>query len=373
MDAVLTYSTPKLVCFEDRRIALLRLGLVAGILAYVGVYQFAMQGAWAESRPIAGSSRLTLRQPTVNSCDPAAAGCSNTFRNKSSLPYCAEFAPRGIGATAACAGSIFPCEFFAAPLPVGADLNGAALAVTKLRSVSQINVCAASADNCPHIFVAQEGALGDGSVYVADMESFTVALDHTAWTTASQLGGSTTDEGYVTVAARQKHGKVYVPKNDVLCASLEGHKTLETSEPHLAAPCFILPNTTSSNMDFFRLDVLLLAAAAESTLRCPLDKINYDGKVPLALSLSRIHRHSIHVHSPRKPVHSCTREREHMHTCIRTCKHAKKHADSHIFETPTLVLFWKVESNELVFEELVYQIISTNKTRTLAQVQSILC
>jgi hypothetical protein len=269
-EGFLAYTTPKLARFEDRRIGILRACLVAVILAYVGIYQFWFKGEWAESNPVAGSSRLTIQQPTAGGCDPSTAGCLNAFRNKSELPYCAQ-----ASVSVDYPGSVLGCKFFAAPLPVGSELNGATLAVTRLQSAEQDNICAADADNCPKIFVNDE----DGSMnssFVADIESFTVALDHTAWVTRASFGAE--DNSYASVSSRQKRGKLFVPKNDYLCALLHGHSGLDTSQPKLSAPCFVEPNTTGKNVDFFRVDVLLLASSSTSTSLCPLDDVNFENR-----------------------------------------------------------------------------------------------
>ena len=103
-------------------------------------------------RPRDGDCAHLIQQPTVDACDPAHAGCLNAFRNKSSLPYGAEFAASSADANRT-PGSILPCAFFAAPLPVGAELNGATVAVTRIQSRAKTNVCGPRADNCPQIFL----------------------------------------------------------------------------------------------------------------------------------------------------------------------------------------------------------------------------
>ena len=313
---LLEYATPKLARFEDARVGVLRAALAAVILAYVAVYQFAFHGSWAQGVPVTGTARVTIQQPTVGACDPALAGCLNAFRNKSSLPYCAEFAPAPADVNRT-PGSILPCAFFAAPLPVGAELNGATVAVTRIKSGicahvyayqhacarahsfshsrtrarararththtytgAQTNVCDPRADNCAQIFVPSEASDapgGDEPTYVADMESFTIGMDHTAWAAGDQQGAS--EPGDVAIASRQKQGKLFVPKNDELCRSMGGQVALERDEPRLSAPCYVKPNTTRSNIDLFRLDVLLLAAARQPTLQSQLDLVNFDGK-----------------------------------------------------------------------------------------------
>lgn len=219
LEALLTYTTPKLARFEDVRIGNLRTVLVLMILTYVGVYQFAWQGAWAESRPIAGSSCLTIQQPAVDSCDLATTECINAFHNKTQIFYCAEFQPSKSSQRTCPSSSVLPCEFYAAPLPVGSELNGATLAITRIKSTARTNQCHPDFDSCPNIFGPRTPQPAEeNSAYVADMESFTVALDHTAWTTT--IKPRSIEE---TVAARQQHGKLYVPKNDHLCRALGGH------------------------------------------------------------------------------------------------------------------------------------------------------
>ena len=259
MTALLSYTTAKLARFEDRRIGILRLLLVVSILAYVCIFQFAWKGEWAESDVVAGTSRLTIQQPTVGACDPAGQECLNAFRNKSELPYCSQS----------------PCQFFAAPLPVGSEMNGATLAITRLQSIEQTNVCDHAEDNCPQIFVPTGKPESAENTYVADIESFTVGFDHTAWTTRTAIGE---ESSFDSVASRQKRGKLYVPKNDYLCTALQGHSGLDSAEPKLSAPCFLEPNTTRSNIDYFRLEVLLLAATSDSTAVCPLDQANFNNR-----------------------------------------------------------------------------------------------
>ena len=85
-----SYSTIKFVRIADVRLAVLRLFLLLAIVGYVVVIEMIKLGGYLESNRVEGVVEFSLREPTVDNCDPSAVECMNNFQPLNELEYCAQ-------------------------------------------------------------------------------------------------------------------------------------------------------------------------------------------------------------------------------------------------------------------------------------------
>jgi len=213
-------------------------------------------GGYLQSETIVGVIRFSLQQPTVDNCDPSKAQCFNAFSPLNTLPYCEQY-ERKIS-NASYKGKSYPCEIYEA---TNAQIvsEKSITVVTRGTITNQTLVCGVDDQTCGRTY--NDTSL-EHKFYTAQSEAFTVLFDHAV--TASKICSRHTPESYACSAqASQYQGRLY-SVNDELCA--QEHKQansfahyrgkIETEQ----APCYVQPNRTSQDQDFFSLEVLLMAA-----------------------------------------------------------------------------------------------------------------
>lgn len=258
IDDVFAYPTTKFVRIRDARLGLFKIALALSIVVYVGVYELWYEGLYLEESGVTGAVRFSLQQPTVNGCDPTDPQCANTFRSTSSLPYCNQS-----GVEQYYKGNKFPCEYYE---NIGAQVvtSGGLLVVTRQTTYEQTLVCTASLDDnntfCPHVYDIDSSS----TTYVADAERYTVLIDH------SVIAASLNKR--VARPSAHLRGRLYVKSSHSLCEEYQGYSDVFGSKRTRKAPCYVTPNETSRNLDFFSLDVLMRATGVT------LDDENYDGQ-----------------------------------------------------------------------------------------------
>lgn len=188
------------------------------------------------SSPVTGGVRFSLLQPTKNGCDPTDAGCENAFVPVTSLAYCSQSAEQY-------KGNKWPCEYYENN-GAGVVMSNGLLVVTRQTTSEEMLVCtAANGTTCPHVF----NATSRNTTYVADIEAYTVLVDHSV--TAAALLKS------VTKPSSTLRGRLNVKQSHSLCKEYHGYVDLVGTKRTRKAPCYIKPNETSRNLDFFSLDV----------------------------------------------------------------------------------------------------------------------
>jgi len=251
----ISYETVKYVSIQDSRLGLLRYLLLLAIVVYVGVFEMWAFGGWLTASPVVGVVRFSLQQPTVNGCDPAEdESCRNDFQSLDQLPYCTQ------STNSSYQGSVYSCEIYEA---INAQMvtEKSMVVLTRASTAQQTLVCGPLNMTCPRTY---ETAGGDNhKFYIAQSEAFTVLLDHAV--TASKICREHSGRSYACSAeSSQYNGRLY-SNNPELCheqsqrynASFAHYRGTQQT-PH--APCYIQPNRTVLQQDFFSLDVLLRAA-----------------------------------------------------------------------------------------------------------------
>lgn len=252
----LSYETVKYVSIRDARLAVLRFLLLTAIAVYVGVFELWAYGGWLAANSVTGTVRFSLLQPTVNGCDPTKNGsyCENDFTPLNRLAYCEQSS--SIQYTYP--GNIYPCEIYES-VNAAIVTETSLVVITRATTTEQALVCGQSNNTCPRTY---DNVVEGSKFYTGNSEAFTVLIDHTvsASRICSHASSSKNGEIYVCSAASlQFTGRLY-SNNDKLCAEHTAYTHVRGNVLANKSPCYIAPNTTSNQHDFFSLDVLARAA-----------------------------------------------------------------------------------------------------------------
>ncbi len=193
-----------------------------------------------------GTVRFSLQQPTM-SCDPLTnATCQNAFRPMSAIPYCSQ--------SSAPLPSAQPCAYWDG-VQASSVQQASMLITTRVTELQQSLACApqSNASNCAQLWVSTAPQV---TQYVANIEDFTVLMDHSAQAPSLDLIAS----------SRSVSGWLHVPNNNALCAQLPAVDVVDRTTRVTSAPCLVVPNNTipPTGLDVFALSSLL--AAADVTL-----------------------------------------------------------------------------------------------------------
>lgn len=270
MNSCCAYETAKYVHIRDARLGVLRLFFVVSIVAYVAIIEMWALGGWLESSPVVGVIRFSLQQPTVQDCNPSDRGCSNAFAPLSSLPYCSQSNRPGAN-TASYQGNVYTCEVYEATNAQIVSEKSLAV-ITRASITNQTLVCHSSDDTCSRTY---DDMSAEYKFYTAQSEAFTVLFDHAVTASKICTSHSRGKSGYACSAEASRYTGRLHSDSSALCkqermrnnsfANFRGGGLVND------APCYVQPNRTSSNQDFFSLDVLLKAAAVD------LDSCNTKG------------------------------------------------------------------------------------------------
>lgn len=265
-DLLFSYPTLKYVRILDARLGFFKHLLTLSILIYIGVWQLWGECRYLEEGGVTGAVRMTLQQPTKGGCNPTLINCKNDFQSIETLSYCKQ-------SNITYEGNKWSCQFYE---NVGAQvvMSNTILAGSRITQYQQTLVCnSTTSDTCPFIYNLTEGQKSKKTWYVADAERFTVLVDHSVMSDSAKseiLGYSSLQAGSASMK-----GRLFVEKNNALCKEFR-HSATTDYRGELGktnkAPCYIAPNVTSKNLDYFTIDVLMRAADKN------LDAVNYDGQ-----------------------------------------------------------------------------------------------
>lgn len=168
-DAILAYSTVKIVQIQDRRLGLLHYFFMLVILGYIVGFTVLWQMRYLKTEAPVGSIRTSLMSPQTKGLTPPAA---------ESIAYCLQNSTSTNG---------FPnheCLYWDEDLVVYPTLeHGAMFVTTRITNTSQDlkDGCSLTNNTCKYVPVSPPN-----DIYVADIEDFTLLIDHAMYT--SQLG-----------------------------------------------------------------------------------------------------------------------------------------------------------------------------------------
>ncbi|EGC40099.1 hypothetical protein DICPUDRAFT_74417 [Dictyostelium purpureum] len=171
-DTILSYNTVKIVRIRDRRLGLLHLLFMVFIVSYVVVYQAIYKKGYLLSEVPVCSIRTTLMAPKeIDTERPYCKSNNNTY-----------------------AYSKLECEYWDDPLvlfPPGDDVSFTASTRVKITNQTT-DGCSFKDPRCKYKDVSEE------SIYVADIEKYTVMIDHTMFSPQSQIQYNARDlSGYI--------------------------------------------------------------------------------------------------------------------------------------------------------------------------------
>jgi ATP P2X receptor len=267
-----TYDTVKYVHIKDARLGVLRVFFLFGIVAYVVVFEMMAQGGWLESSPVVGVVRLSLQHPTIDNCDPSTNGCANSFSALNTLPYCTQYNDTA-RTNRSYSGATYPCEIYEA---INAQIvsERSIVVITRGSVKNQTLLCTSNDMTCPNTY---HDTSSEHKFFTAQSEAFTILLDHAV--TASKICTNQNNRASQACSSEASNyqGRL-LSKSNRLCA-LEHTKgnaftSYQSKKETGNVPCYIQPNRTSTNQDFFSLNILLEAAGMD------LDDCNPNTGIP---------------------------------------------------------------------------------------------
>lgn len=89
-DEVFAYPTPKIVVMKDATLGLMRICFMVFIVVYIFIFSILFRGTHLKMTDIEGVFRITVRHPTKAMCDPFNIGCEANYTPLVQLPYCTE-------------------------------------------------------------------------------------------------------------------------------------------------------------------------------------------------------------------------------------------------------------------------------------------
>lgn len=190
IDSLFAYYTPKIVAIQDRSLGLLRIFAMLIIFLYIFVYNIWYQGFHFDLSEVEGITRQEWQEPTRMWCNPRHLDCKANYSKIVDLPYCKQYS--GLNATHVRR----PCKYFdARELPI--TLSSGTLIPTYIQKFKQVKDCADGDQLCERKFhfvdaygVPQNGqglAEPYSKNFVADVEDYTLTLDHSFRTTDGKV------------------------------------------------------------------------------------------------------------------------------------------------------------------------------------------
>jgi len=245
VDYLFSYPTVKIVKIQDARLGVIRYSLTFFIMLYIGVIQLWKDGGYLMTEKVSGVARFSLQQPTIDDCNPTDDDCLNDFTPLEELPYCSQ------ATDLVYYGPKYDCQYYE---NVGLQtLYDSSILITTRVTVRQEDlVCTSDLDTtCPRVFNVSKNTT-EQTYYAADVEKFTVLFDTSVFATTLNVYGESS----------QMEGRLYVESNHALCAKEPSATYYFDSSLTNEAPCYIMPNKTSANLDYFSLDYMMGAAGS---------------------------------------------------------------------------------------------------------------
>eukprot|EP00747_Dinoflagellata_sp_TGD_P162784 gnl/TRDRNA2_/TRDRNA2_180764_c0_seq1.p1 gnl/TRDRNA2_/TRDRNA2_180764_c0~~gnl/TRDRNA2_/TRDRNA2_180764_c0_seq1.p1 ORF type:complete len:462 (+),score=65.72 gnl/TRDRNA2_/TRDRNA2_180764_c0_seq1:92-1477(+) len=198
----LSYATPRFALIFDTRLALLRWSFLLSIICYILVYDILYRGRHLQLSDGDGIFRLQLQQPTMGGCNPLDADCQHNFTSLSELHYCNESQLES-------SKTKHPCRYIDA-LGLKREKDGGMLIPTHVITYNQRQHCDPSASSkweCAGTLwnsvdtngnVLPDGKEKESDVFVADIDRFTLLLEHSVkWVGVARPAMASTEmDGY---------------------------------------------------------------------------------------------------------------------------------------------------------------------------------
>lgn len=257
------------------------------ILVYVGVYNIFWKAGYLKFEAPVGHIRFQLQQPTKPNpktgrpCDPTDNLCDDNFSPLNELIYCDQNPESKKRQHKA-----YNCTYWDANQDVFMQ-QSSVLMTTRVAEYNQTRAChpaITGKNTCKKLWINDGPHVNGETFFIADMERYTLLLDHT-------VIGPTTN---VSASGRDCQGWLKVTRDALdwedLCSRSDAEPLNSTSVHKIyggvPAQCYLKPNTTydshtgnATMLDVFDLDVLLAVAGINLEGTSPTNgrSIRYNG------------------------------------------------------------------------------------------------
>lgn len=270
---LLAYETPKLVSVRDATVGGIYYLLLLTVFIYLILYQVFFNLGYLEFRKPDQTVRLSLKQPTVNECDPLQdTGCQDQYVSTDSLGYCCQtncstdnqdsentcscpWAPNG--------SHTYKCEYLDGARASSVQGNTVLVQTRFTRYEEERKNC--NATHCDKRW----GTVGKPKTRnVAGIENFTLTIDHSVL--LQDFGIMKTNQdmtGYLHIEGTGS-------EQQALCKErLEAVTHPLDGDPTDKAPCYIQPRSKPGiKMDIFYVATILRAMGIGLDHTSELDK-----------------------------------------------------------------------------------------------------
>lgn len=236
LDDVFAFEGPHIVRIRDKRLGLLHYFLMVVIFLYIVIYQVIFQNSYLLFATPVPSVRLSLQQPTIGNCSPNSQGCLDDLPNVSAQSYCNQ--PEG--------GCVF-LDGVAASSVSGNQI----FVSTFIKEYDQTANSSCTYERCSKIWNSKLAS----SSYVANIEAYTIAFDHSLAVPELSISKTTRDmDGALYIDTTTDGAKALCRDNSAAVSNLKSRAATNN------APCYIPPDgIAAGNVDFFRISTLLQA------------------------------------------------------------------------------------------------------------------
>jgi hypothetical protein len=193
VDKLFAYHTPKVVQIQDRSLGIVKMTLMVLIVVYVFIFSMLYKGQHFALSEVEGLARMQWQEPTMDWCNPSKVDCVANFSKLANLPYCKKYT-----GPEAYAPKVEQCQYYdARELPI--SLPNGILIPTYIQTYKQKKLCHEGDEDCKRKFQFvdtygnPDPGQADGesdpvqSAFVADVEDFTVTIDHSFRTTDGKV------------------------------------------------------------------------------------------------------------------------------------------------------------------------------------------
>eukprot|EP00929_Paragymnodinium_shiwhaense_P072377 TRINITY_DN3673_c0_g2_i1.p1 TRINITY_DN3673_c0_g2~~TRINITY_DN3673_c0_g2_i1.p1 ORF type:complete len:538 (+),score=87.37 TRINITY_DN3673_c0_g2_i1:152-1765(+) len=171
------HETLKVVRFRSIKLSVMYKGFLVLVLSYVLGYQCLYSNRhMVKSRPN-GVGRLQLQRPTKDHCNPNHPNCEADFTPLKDLPYCDVYSgPKSLKAV----GPGMPCKYFDEKMMNPSGKTDESLLIptrtTQTKQSATENCATDTKKTCANVYEFTQAE--SETVYVADIERFTLLIDH---------------------------------------------------------------------------------------------------------------------------------------------------------------------------------------------------
>eukprot|EP00040_Diaphanoeca_grandis_P024883 m.137380 g.137380 ORF g.137380 m.137380 type:complete len:482 (+) comp29918_c0_seq1:211-1656(+) len=282
-DSLCAYQSVKVVSIKDRRLGCLKYFLFFLMAMLVGGYHLIYQCLYLKFEAPVGTVRFSLREPTVNNCDPIKTpSCLNIVPSIKSLPYCEQStAPsrynNNTNTSGCAANGLSPgCRCIIWDSIEAKNVQDRSVLVTTRVLATYQNRTAQDDcvdSTCTHIWTDVQST----DNFIGGIDNFTLQLDHTVQSDAIENPFS----------AKSMQGSLRVAKGGALCKTYGSVSDIDSTchvkckkyNPQASEtenltvdpdwPCKVGP----TGLDYFSIGTLL--EAAEVTLEDSSDPDKY--------------------------------------------------------------------------------------------------